>query len=123
MASLNFVAFIGNLTHDLELRQTTSGKSVCNFSIAINRPFVSDKNENAQDVDFINIVAWEKTAEFCCRYFSKGEPMFVRGRLQSRSWTDNNGEKKYAVEVLADEVSFVRGKQKDTSQESSSENT
>ena len=57
MASLNHVVFIGNMTHDPELNQTTTGKSVCNFSIAVNRPFVSDNKENAQDVDFFNVVA------------------------------------------------------------------
>lgn len=119
MASLNHVVFIGNMTHDPELNQTTAGKSVCNFSIAVNRPFVADNKENAQDVDFFNIVAWGKTAEFVAAYFPKGEPIFVRGRLQSRSWTDNNGVKRYTVELVADEVSFVRSKPQAAAQESS----
>ena len=119
MASLNHTVLIGNMAHDPELKQITTGKSVCNFSIAVNRPFVSDNKENVQDVDFFNIVAWEKTAEFVARYFPKGEPMFVRGRLQSRSWTDNNGVKRYTVELVADEVSFVRSKPQAAAQESS----
>ena len=116
MASLNEVLLIGNMTADPELKQTTSGMSVCNFSIAVNRPFVKDKNENTVDVDFVNIVAWLKTAEFVAAYFPKGEPMFVRGRLQVRSWTDAQGEKRYTTEVIADEVSFVRAKQNSSEQ-------
>ena len=116
MASLNEVLLIGNMTADPELKQTSSGMSVCNFSIAVNRPFVKDKNENTVDVDFINIVAWSKTAEFVAAYFAKGEPMFVRGRLQVRSWTDAQGEKRYTTEVIADEVSFVRAKQNSSGQ-------
>ena len=119
MASLNHTVLIGNMTHDPELKQTTGGTSVCNFSIAVNRPFVSDKKENVQDVDFFNVVAWGKTAEFVAAYFPKGEPMFVRGRLQSRSWTDNNNVKRYTVELVADEVSFVRSKPQAAAQESS----
>ena len=110
MASLNEVLLIGNLVADPELNQTNGGKSVCNFSIAVNRPFVKEKKENTQDVDFVNVVAWGKTAEFVGAYFAKGEPIFVRGRLQTRSWTDDKGEKRYSTEVNADELSFVRPK-------------
>ena len=109
MANLNKVLLIGNVTADLELKQTTAGKSVCSFSIAVNRPFVSE-DPNAQNVDFINIVTWGKQAEFVAAYFSKGDPIYVSGRLQVRSWTDNDGNKRYSCEVIADEVSFVRPK-------------
>ena len=108
MASLNKVLLIGNLTADVELKQTTAGKSVCSFSIAVNRSFVKD--ENAQDVDFINVVAWGKQAEFVAAYFSKGDPIFVSGRLQVRTWVDTEQVKRYSTEVVADEVSFVRPK-------------
>ena len=110
MASLNEVLLIGNLTAEPELKQTTNGTSVCNFSIAVNRPFVKEKKENVQDVDFINVIAWGKTADFVATYFTKGEPIFVRGRLQTRSWTDDKGDKRYSTEVNADELSFVRPK-------------
>ncbi len=112
MASLNEVLLIGNLTHDVELKQTTSGKSFCNFSIGVNRPYVKD--QNSQDVDFVNIVAWEKQAEFVGAYFSKGEPIFIRGRLQVRPWTDTNGDKRYSTEVVAEELAFVRSKQQNS---------
>ena len=109
MASLNKVLLIGNLTADPELKSTTNGKSVCNFSIAVNRPFVKE-GSNVQDVDFINVTAWGKTAEFVAAYFAKGEPIFICGALQVRSWNDSDGTKRYATEVNADEVSFVRSK-------------
>jgi single-strand DNA-binding protein len=104
MSSFNKVILIGNLTADPELRQTNNGTSVCSFSIAVNRRF---SKEGAQDCDFINIQAWRSTAEFVTRYFTKGKPILVCGQLQTRTWTDNEGNKRYATEVVADEVSFV----------------
>ena len=104
MASFNKVILIGNMTADPELKTTQSGISVCSFSIAINRRFA---NEGQQNVDFINIVAWRNTAEFVNKYFKKGKPILVCGQLQTRTWNDNEGNKRYATEVIADEVSFV----------------
>ena len=105
MASFNKVILIGNMTADPELKQTQGGLSVCTFSIAVNRRF---KGENGQqDCDFISIVAWRQQAEFVCKYFKKGQPILVCGQLQTRTWTDNQGNKRYATEVVADEVSFV----------------
>ena len=105
MASFNKVILIGNMTADPELKQTQTGTSVCSFSIAVNRRF--SKNEQGQTVDFINIVAWRQSADFVCRYFKKGNPILICGQLQTRTWTDNQGQKRYATEVVADEVSFV----------------
>ena len=105
MASFNKVILIGNLTADPELKQTAQGTSVCSFSIAVNRRF--SKNEQGQTVDFINIVAWRQSAEFVSRYFKKGNSILVCGQLQTRTWTDNQGQKRYATEVIADEVTFV----------------
>ena len=105
MASFNKVILIGNMTADPELKQTQSGTSVCSFTIAVNRRF--SKNEQGQTVDFINIVAWRQSADFVCRYFKKGNPILVCGQIQTRTWTDNQGQKRYATEVVADEVSFV----------------
>ena len=105
MASFNKVILIGNMTADPELKQTTSGTSVCSFSIAVNRRFAK-ADQGQQNVDFINIVTWRQSAEFVCRYFKKGNPILVCGQLQTRSWTDNQGQKRYATEVVADEVSF-----------------
>ena len=107
MASLNNVVLIGNLTADPELRQTVTGKSVCNFGIAVDRPFAK---EGQQDVDFINIVCWEKQADFVAKYFSKGDPIYVRGQIQTRTWTDEQNQKRYATEIRAEDVSFVRAK-------------
>lgn len=104
MASFNKVILIGNMTANPELKQSTSGVSVCSFNIAVNRKYNKDgKNE----VDFITIVAWRSQAEFVSKYFTKGKPILVCGQLQTRTWTDNNGQKRYATEVVADEVSFV----------------
>ena len=104
MASFNKCFLIGNLTADPELKQSGSGISVCSFDIAVNRKYNKDGN-NA--VDFITIVAWRSQAEFVCKYFKKGKPILVCGQLQTRSWTDKQGNKRISTEVVADEVSFV----------------
>ncbi len=106
MASFNKVILIGNMTADPELKQTTSGVSVCSFSIAVNRRFAKGE-QGQQNVDFINIVTWRQQAEFVSRYFKKGNPILICGQLQTRTWNDNQGQKRYATEVVADEVSFV----------------
>lgn len=107
-ASLNKVILIGNLTADPELKQTPNGISVVGFTIAINRRKAKDA-EKAQAY-FVNIVAWRQTAEFVSRYFKKGKPICVCGSIQSRSYTDNQGNKRYVTEVLAGEVGFVESK-------------
>ena len=106
MASFNKVILIGNMTADPELKQTTGGVSVCSFSIAVNRRFTK-ADQGQQTVDFINIVTWRQQAEFVSRYFKKGNPILICGQLQTRSWNDNQGQKRYTTEVVADEVSFV----------------
>ena len=107
MASLNKVILIGHMTADPELKQTASGVSVCSFSIGVTRKYT--KGEQSQS-DFINIVAWRSNAEFIARYFRKGSAICICGSLQTRTWTDNNGNKRYATEVVADEASFVERK-------------
>ena len=106
MASFNKVILVGNMTADPELKQTTGGVSVCSFSIAVNRRFAKPE-QGQQNVDFINIVTWRQSAEFVSRYFKKGNPILICGQLQTRTWNDNQGQKRYATEVVADEVSFV----------------
>ena len=108
MASFNKVILIGNMTADPELKKTPSGVSVTSFSIAVNRRFA--KQDGQQQTDFINIVAWRQTAEFVARYFNKGKPILICGQLQTRSWTDQNGQKRYSTEVVADEATFVESK-------------
>lgn len=107
MASLNKVILIGNLVADPELKKTPSGVSVTSFRIAVGRRFTKDE---AQQADFIDIVAWRNTAEFITKYFNKGKSILVCGSIQTRSWTDQNGQKRYSVEVVADEASFVERK-------------
>ena len=109
MASLNKVILIGNLTADPELKQTQSGISVTSFSIAVQRRF-ANKTEGAQTADFINVVAWRQSAEFITRFFKKGRAICIVGSLQSRSWTDAQGNKRYTTEVVVEEANFVDSK-------------
>ena len=106
MASFNKVILIGNMTADPELKQTAAGVSVCSFSIAVNRRFAKTE-QGQQTVDFINVVTWRQSAEFVSRYFKKGNPILVCGQLQTRTWNDNQGQKRYATDVVADEVTFT----------------
>ena len=115
MADLNKVILMGHMTADPELKQTTSGLSVCSFSIGVNRRY-SKADQGQKSVDFINIVAWRQQAEFVSRYFKKGSSIVVCGSIQTRDWTDNQGQKRYATEVVADEVSF--GAQQGVAQDS-----
>ena len=108
MASLNKILLIGRLTADPELKQTQSGIPVVTFSIAVNRRFT--KQGEQPQADFIRITAWRQQAEFVSRYFTKGKSIFVLGSLQNRNWTDQNGQKRYDFEVVADEISLVESK-------------
>ena len=116
MSNFNFNKVIlgGRLTADVELKQTPQGVSVCQFSIAINRRI---GKEQEQQADFINCVAWRNTAEFISKYFKKGSSICVSGSLQVRSWTDGNGNKKFAREVKVDDAYFVDGKNESEAQE------
>ena len=102
--NLNKVILGGRLTADVELKQTQSGVSVCKFNLAVNRRF---SKEGEQNTDFISVVAWRNTAEFIAKYFHKGSSLCIVGSIQMRSWTDNNGQKRFATDVVADEAMFV----------------
>lgn len=106
--NLNKVILGGRLTADPELKTTPQGVSVTSFSVAVNRSY-RKAGEEAQ-ADFINVVAWRQTAEFISRYFRKGSSICIMGSIQTRSWTDNQGAKRYATEVVADEATFVDSK-------------
>ena len=112
--NLNKVILGGRLTADPELKQTNSGIAVVSFSIAVNRRFQPKSNDSsapAQSVaDFFNVTAWRGQAEFVSRYFKKGSAICVVGSIQNRSWTDQQGQKRYATEVVADEAMFVDSK-------------
>lgn len=105
MPSFNRVIFIGNITKDIELKQTPSGKDVASFSIAVNRK--KSARDGEKQADFFKIVAWDKTANFVSQWFKKGDPILVVGKMQNRSYTDNNGVQRYVSEVVADEVDFI----------------
>ena len=100
---MNKVILVGNLARDPELRQTPQGTSVARFTVAVSRRYSRD---NQQQTDFINCVAWRNTAEFLCRYFTKGSGIQLCGSIQTRSWDGQDGQRHYATEVVADEVSF-----------------
>ncbi len=102
---MNKVILMGRLTKDPEMRHTATGKAVCSFTLAVDRRY----GEN--ETDFFVVQAWQKTAEFCEKYFSKGQKVAVVGRLQNRSWEDNNGNKRSVTEVIAEEVFFAEKKQ------------
>jgi single-strand DNA-binding protein len=103
---MNKVILMGRLTKEPELRYTSSdNKAVCKFTLAVNRRFTKDK------ADFINVVAWEKTGEFCGKYFEKGRQVAVVGRIETRTWDDSDGKKHYATDVIAEEAYFADSKQ------------
>ena len=106
---LNHITIMGRLTRDPELRRTGSGTAVASFSVAVDRDF--GKNEQGErETDFIDCVAWRQTGEFVSKYFTKGSMAVVSGRLQIRSWTDKDGNKRRTAEVVADNVYFGESK-------------
>lgn len=114
----NKVFLIGNLTRDPELRYTTSGIPVARFAVAVNRFRRKDAGEeNNQDVDFINIVAWRRLAEICGEYLKKGRPVAIEGRLQIRSFKGKTGEMVTMTEVVADNMQML-GKKPGTGESS-----
>ena len=106
--NLNKVILCGRLTADPELKQTQNGIAVVSFTLAVNRRFTrgADGQNNSQ-ADFIGCTAWRQTAEFISRYFHKGSSLCITGSIQTRTWTDNNGQKRYATDVVVDEAMFV----------------
>jgi len=116
-ASLNKVFLMGNLTRDPELRYVPSGTAVANFSIAVNRVYKDSAGEKKEEVSFIRVVVWGRMAETCSEYLTKGRPVLVEGRLQSRSWEAQDGQKRSTLEVIAQSVQFIGSR--DRKQESS----
>jgi len=113
MANLNRVEIIGNCGKEPEMRFTPSGKSITSFSVAVNSKF-----GESETTEWFNIVAWNKLAETCNQYLQKGQQVFVEGRLQTRSWEGQDGEKKYRTEVIANRVLFLgQRKQGETTEE------
>ena len=102
---LNHIVLMGRLTRDPELRRTQAGVPVTSFRIAVDRDF-GNRETGEKEADFIDVVAWRQTGEFVSKYFAKGRMAVVSGRLQIRSWTDNQGAKRTSAEVVADNVYF-----------------
>jgi len=118
---MNKVILLGRLTRDPEMKNTTTGKAVAKFSIAVDRRF---KNKDGQkEADFINIVVWGKQAEFAAQYLSKGSQISLSGRLQVSSYDGQDGQRRYVTEVVADEINFVSSGQKNANAGSTGNST
>ena len=102
--NLNKVFILGNITRDPEVRQTAGGQAVCSFSVATNRRYTDKSGQKQEQVEFHNLVAWGRTAEVIGQYLRKGSMILVEGRLQTRSWSDQQGAKHWKTEVIVDEM-------------------
>lgn len=111
MASLNKVILIGNLGADPEMRYTPSGRAVVNFRIATTRHWNTQDGERREETEWHRIVAFSKLAEICGQYLKKGAPVYVEGRLQTRSWEDQGGTKRYTTEIVANEMQMLSSRQ------------
>ena len=110
MFSLNRATVLGNCTRDPEMRQTATGQNVCSFGIATNRTWTDAAGAKQEAAEFHNVVAWGKLAEICSQYLAKGRKVYLEGRLQTRSWDDQQtGQKRYATEIVASQMTFVDG--------------
>lgn len=106
---LNKVMIIGNLGHDPELRRTPSNRPVASFSVATDRNWTSAAGEKRSQTEWFNVVAWGNLAEICSQYLKKGQQVFIEGRLQTRTWQDEQGNKSSTVEVIASEMLMLAG--------------
>jgi len=105
---MNKVIFMGRLVADPEFSMTQTGKALCRFRIAVDRPVSKNNQQNGQEqADFFRVTCWEKTAETVSRYFVKGKPVLLEGRVQNNNYTDNNGVQHYGVDIIADRVEFL----------------
>ncbi len=104
MYSLNRATILGNLTRDPELKQLTTGQSVCTFSVATNRTWTGSDGQKQEATEFHNVVAWRKLADICAQYLKKGRKAYVEGYLQTRDWQGQDGVKRYRTEIVADNV-------------------
>jgi single-strand DNA-binding protein len=109
MAGVNKVIIIGNLGRDPELRYTSNSNPVCQLNVATTRGYTNRNNERVEETEWHRVVVWGKTAEHCSRYLSKGRQIYLEGRLQTRSWEDKDGNKRYTTEIVAETVQFLGG--------------
>ena len=110
MASVNKVIIVGNLGADPELRYTNSGTAVANFRIATNDRWTDKSGESQEKTEWHSIVAWSKLGEICGKYLKKGRPVYIEGRLQTRSWEDQSGNKRYTTEIIAQNMQMLGGR-------------
>lgn len=107
--SVNKVILLGRLGQDPELKYTPGGSAVCNFSLATTEAWTDKQGQKQEKTEWHRIVVWGKLAELCNQYLAKGRQAFLEGRLQTRSWDDKDGNKKYTTEILASTVQFIGG--------------
>lgn len=110
--SLNRVQLIGNLTRDPELRYTPSGSAVCSFSLATNRSWTTDTGEKKEEAEFHRIVAWNKLAELCSQFLTKGRKVYLEGRLSTRNWNAQDGTQKTTTEIIINDMILLDNKGK-----------
>lgn len=121
--SLNRVQLIGNLTRDPELRYTPNGTAVCTFSIATNRNWTTDTGEKKDEVEFHRIVAWNKLAEICSQFLTKGRKVFVEGRLATRSWSAQDGTQKQSTEIVISDMILLDNRRTEVGEASVKQNS
>lgn len=107
---LNKIQIIGNLGADPELRYTQSGAAVANFNVATSRRYKDGAGEQQEETEWFRVVAWQRLAETCAQYLAKGRQVYVEGRMQTRTWEDQQGQKRYMTELVAQEVKFLGGR-------------
>ena len=118
--NLNKVVLCGRLTNDPELKMTANGIAVVSFTLAVNRPYrATDANSTQPSADFINVMAWRQRAEFISRYFKKGSSLCITGAIQTRKWADQNGQNRYATEVVVDDAMFVDSRSEGSARDNS----
>ena len=111
MANLNKVLLLGNVTRDPEVRYTPKGSAVCDLGVAVNRTYTTDSGEKREEVTFVDVTLWGRTAEVASEYLKKGRPVFVEGRLQMDTWDDKQtGQKRTRLRVVADNMQLLGGR-------------
>ncbi|MDA0365424.1 MAG: single-stranded DNA-binding protein [Chloroflexi bacterium] len=112
---LNKVMIIGNLGADPEMRYTANGSAVTNFRVATSRNYTNTAGERVEETEWFRVVAWTRLAELCAQYLTKGRQVYVEGRMQTRSWEGQDGQKRYTSELIAEDVRFLGGRREDSS--------
>ena len=111
MANLNKVLLLGNVTRDPEVRYTPKGSAVCDLGIAVNRTYTTDSGEKREEVTFVDVTLWGRTAEVASEYLKKGRPVFIEGRLQMDTWDDKQtGQKRTRLRVVAENMQLLGGR-------------